>query len=176
MEMDMRQQNGPEATIRDTGMEFEIALSRFLDADRNTVWRMLTEPDHLKDWLAPGTTEPRVGGRVALDFGVSGTAIDSRVTAWEPAAVLAYSWSASEQPHRPLRWELREEEGGTRLVLTLRIPRGEDPAKTAAGWDTHLEMLLAATAGVPIGFPVEHFKASRTAFQQQIEGADQTNE
>ncbi|MBA1147874.1 SRPBCC family protein [Ectothiorhodospiraceae bacterium WFHF3C12] len=162
-------------SIEAIGDHYEIVLRREVECDRATLWSMLTDAEHLKNWLAPGTLEPGVGGRVSLDFGVSGTAIDSRVTAWEPPAVLEYSWSSDEQPTRPLRWQLEAGQGSTDLTVTLRVPGDEDPAKTAAGWDAHLEMLLAAVAGVPIGFPVERFKASRAVFQQQLASADQAN-
>lgn len=155
--------------------EYEIVLCRHVACGRDSLWRMLTDPACLKDWLAPGTIEPRLGGRVVLDFGVSGTAIDSRVTVWQPPADLEYAWSSEGQPVRPLRWQLQPAKEDTELMLTLRIPLDEDAAKTAAGWDAHLEMLLAAAAGVPIGFPVERFKASRAAFQQRLASADQAN-
>jgi len=56
---------------------------------------------------------------------------------------------------------------GTQLRLTLRLPEDEDGPKSAAGWDAHLEMLLAALEGVPIRFPVDHFLAMREWFRSQ---------
>ena len=53
--------------------------------------------------------------------------------------------------------ELGATEGGIQLVLTLRLPSGEDIAKACAGFDAHLEMLAAALEGVPIRFPVDFF-------------------
>ncbi|MDN3519850.1 SRPBCC family protein [Aquisalimonas lutea] len=164
----MQNDEHPEAIIRSGDSGFEVVLSRWLDADRTAVWRMLTESDRLKDWLAPGAIEPHLGGSVSLDFSVSGTAIDSVVRAVEPHALLEYSWSSGAEPVRPLRWELADEDGGTRLHLTLRFPGDEDAAKTAAGWDAHLEMLTAAAAGVPISFPVERFKLARQVFRDQL--------
>jgi hypothetical protein len=57
-------------------------------------------------------------------------------------------------------------EKGTQLILTIRLPAGEDAAKACAGFDAHLEMLAAALEGVPIRFPVDHFLKARRAYQE----------
>lgn len=160
------------ARVRETADGFEVELTRFVDTDRESVWRMLTEPECLRDWLAPGTLEPRPGGRISLDFAASGATIDSTVSLCEQPELLEYSWSSGDEPERPLRWVLHPEGQGTRLYLTVKIPRDEDVAKTAAGWDAHLEMLLAALAGVPISFPVARFKQTRQAVENDLAPPD----
>jgi hypothetical protein len=55
---------------------------------------------------------------------------------------------------------------GTQLILTVRLPAGEDIAKACAGFDAHLEMLAAALEGVPIRFPVDHFLKTRRSYQE----------
>jgi hypothetical protein len=47
----------------------------------------------------------------------------------------------------------------------LHVPAGEDAARAAAGFETHLEMLAAALEGVPIKFPFQLFKELRAAYQ-----------
>lgn len=168
----MQQQQDPGARIRRTPEGVEILLSRFLEADRESVWAMLTDTDRLKDWLAPGSLDARPGGRVQLDFSASGTTIDSVVYLCEPPELLEFSWSNGSAPERPLRWVLHPEAEGTRLYLTVRVPHGEDVAKTAAGWDAHLEMLMAALAGVPISFPVARFKQTRQTVAEEIEAGE----
>lgn len=147
---------------------YEIALERRVEHAPQAVWAMLTEPEQLAEWLAPGALELRQGGRVRLDFGESGATIDSTVRALETGRVLEYSWSSGDDPLRPLHWELLPEGNGTLVRLTLKLPTGEDPAKAAAGWDAHLEMLLAALEGVAIGFPVQRFRAARSHFQAMV--------
>lgn len=161
----MLQENRPEADIRKTDKAYNVGLIRHLEATPEEVWKMLTDPDHLKDWLAPGTLDPRPGGAVQLDFGASGITIDSVIRVCDPPNELVYSWSSGEAPLRPLRWRLQPREGGTLLRLTVTLPENEDPVIAAAGWDAHLEMLMAALAGVPIGFPVQRFKEARSLFQ-----------
>jgi len=45
------------------------------------------------------------------------------------------------------------------------VPQTEDIARTCAGWEAHLMMLLAAIEGVPIKFPFERFKSTREAYK-----------
>ena len=61
-------------------------------------------------------------------------------------------------------------ENGTRLTLTLRSPEDEDIARTCAGWEAHLMMLMAAIEGLPIKFPFDHFMTTREAYKQMVPG------
>ena len=82
--------------------------------------------------------------------------------------MIEYSWSAPGEPERPVRWEVAAKDGGTKLVLTVRIPDSEDIAKSCAGWEAHLQMLLAALDGAPIKFPFDRFKAAREAYKSLV--------
>lgn len=154
----------PVGTIRRLDSGFEARLARVFEHSRGAVWRMLTEPQTLAQWLAPGSIELRAGGSVHIDFADSGTIIDSIVAGFDPPRLLEYSWSSGSEPKRPLRWELTAVDGGTRLDLTLRLPEGEDAAKACAGFDAHLEMLAAALEGVPIRFPLDYYLKRRRAY------------
>lgn len=132
------------------------------------VWAMLTEDSMLPLWLAPGHIEPRLGGRVQIAFGNSGCPIDSTLTRYEPPWQLSYSWSHEGQPLRPVTWELKEEGNETRLTLTLDLPDDERVAIACAGWDAHLEMLMAALEGIAIHFPAGRFQQARQAFSELV--------
>lgn len=150
------------------GDTVEGRLERVLDHPVDTVWAMLTELGHLANWLAPGDIECKQGGAAKLNFADSGTVIDSTVSAYEPPRLLEYSWSSPGEPLRPVRWELTAEGKATRLILTLRVPAGEDAARACAGWEAHLEMLAAALEGVPIKFPFQRFKETREAYKAML--------
>ncbi|CAM5185753.1 putative protein YndB with AHSA1/START domain OS=Castellaniella defragrans OX=75697 GN=HNR28_002634 PE=3 SV=1 [Castellaniella defragrans] len=152
-------------TIRRLDQGFEGRLERHYAHDPASVWAMLTEPQHLAKWLAPGTIELRKGGSVRIDFADSGTVIDSTVTDCEPQRVLEYSWSSGSQPQRPLRWELTAEPEGTQLTLTVHLPADEDAAKACAGFEGHLTMLAAALEDVPVRFPLELYLQARKHYQ-----------
>jgi uncharacterized protein YndB with AHSA1/START domain len=146
----------------------EARVELMLDDHVEQVWAMLTEPQHLVQWLAPGQIELRLGGGAKLNFTDSGVVIDSTVTAFEPLHLLEYSWSSPGEPKRPVRWELEPVGPVCRLILTLSVPASEDAGRSAAGWAAHLEMLAAALAGVPIKFPFEVFKAARETYRAQL--------
>ena len=147
---------------------FEAHLERYLNHDAETVWSMLTVPDRFVDWLAPGRMELRLGGAAKLNFVDSGIVIDSEVTACEPLRTLEYSWSGPDEPERPVRWTLTPHGNGIKLSLMLRIPDDEDAAKSCAGWEAHLMMLLAAIEGIPIKFPFERFQESRELYNALV--------
>ena len=147
---------------------WEGRLERWMGHDRETVWRMLTEPQQFAQWLAPGSIELREGGRVNIDFGDSGVVIDSTVLAFAPQRLLAYSWSSGAEPERPLRWELETAGEGASLTLTVRLPVEEDIAKACAGFEAHLDMFAAALEGVSTRFPFERYLAARHAYQELL--------
>lgn len=149
---------------------FEGKLQRmFYGHERAAVWKMLTDPAGIPLWLAPGTIEPRLGGRAQISFQDSGIAIDSEVKAYVELSELAYSWSNGNDPERLLHWRLADTEEGTLLTLTVNTPAGEDAAKACAGFEAHLEMLAAAVEGIPIKFPFNLYLQARTAYSQQLE-------
>lgn len=154
--------------IRRLDHGFEGRLERLIEHDQEEVWRMLVEPQKIAQWLAPGSIELRVGGAVRIDFADSGIVIDSKVLKLDIPRLLEYSWSSGDEPDRPMRWELSATDNGTRLVLTVRIPEGEDAARACAGFEGHLEMLAAAIEGVPIHFPVDLFLKARSGYQELL--------
>lgn len=152
------------------GGAFEGKLSRVYEGHtRAEVWKFLTVPASMAQWLAAGTIELRVGGAVNIDFHDSGVVIASHVTELDPERVLTYSWSNGKDPERPLRWQLDDDPAGVKLTLTVHTPANEDPGKACAGFEGHLEMLGAALEGVPIKFPFDVFLAARTAYRGQLE-------
>lgn len=148
-----------------------ICLERAIDHDISAVWEMLTASSCLTNWLAPGHIEQYPGGAVEIDFGLSGAPIKSTVSAIRVPELLEYSWSAGNQPLRPIRWQLSRTGTGTLLQLTLDLPDDDKVALSCAGWDAHLEMLLAALEGIAIHFPHERFRGARAAFRQLTDEA-----
>jgi uncharacterized protein YndB with AHSA1/START domain len=160
--MDLSSTNG---SLYPSSHGTQVRIERTFPHPAGYVWEMLTEPRNLAQWLAPGTIEPRRGGRARLDFVDSGIVIDSPVAEFEPLHVVAYSWSGPGELQRPLRFALEGVAAGTRVQVTLLVPKGEDAARAAAGFEAHLEMLAAALEGVPIKFPFQLFKELRAAYQ-----------
>jgi len=167
----MSTESTPAGTLqRNTDGSCEGRLQRlYVDHDRAEVWDMLTRPELMALWLAPGTIELHEGGAVNIDFEDSGIAIASEVLEFTERRLLAYSWSSGDEPQRPLRWQLEDADGGTQLTLTVGLPAGEDAAKACFGFDAHLEMLAGALEGVPLQFPVDLFLQARAAYGRQLD-------
>ena len=156
-------------SVRREGTRVRVTLSRDIEHSRDRVWEMLTDSACLAKWLAPGYIEQRPGGMIKLDFGMSGTPIEGPVKAIVPFEILEYSWSAGSEPERPMRWQLSPAGAGTLLQLTLDLPDDDKVALSCAGWDAHLEMLMAALEGISIHFPKDRFQEARLAFSQLTE-------
>lgn len=147
---------------------WKVRLVRELPHSPEELWDWVTDAAYLKEWLAPGELELRPGGRVRIEFDMSGEPINSHVLELESGRHLTYSWSNGDAPLRPLRWDLEPVDGGSRLTLTLGLLPEDRIGISAAGWDAHLQMLEAAMAGVPISFPAARFKESREQFEAAL--------
>jgi uncharacterized protein YndB with AHSA1/START domain len=83
------------------------------------VWRALTDPQAIAEWLMPNDFQPRLGHRfqfrVANAKGWSGV-VDCEVTELTPPRRLAYTW-ASDKVDTRVAWTLEPSKEGTRLVL-----------------------------------------------------------
>ena len=122
------------ATFSRVDGTMSAAFEREFDHTVGEVWRALTDPALLPQWLAPGEIELRLGGAVKLDFKDSGIAIDSTVTAFAEGRLLEYSWGGPGDPPRPVRWVLEPDGDGCRLTLRITVPAEEDVGRSAAGW------------------------------------------
>ncbi len=145
---------------------------RFDDHTAAEVWRALTDPALLPQWLAPGEIELRQGGAAKLAFQDSGISVDSKVTAFADGRLLEYSWGGPGDPPRPVRWLVEPAGDGCRLTLRVTVPADEDVGRSAAGWEAHLEMLAATLEGVSIHFPFELFKAARDTYRARLAATD----
>lgn len=145
-----------------SAMRFE----RYLAHPIEKVWAALTESGRLAEWFAPGIIDLVPGGRVSIVFSDT-DAIESTVTEIDPPYLLEYRWieapgttTAINGDSGPVRWELSEEDGGTRLILTHTHPGSdEDVIEDRSGWETHLSMLVDALAGRPRTFDWDQHNA-----------------
>ena len=164
----MTELNESLGSITHTGSQYTAELKRYLEHDVSSVWAILTEPGKFVDWLAPGEIELKTGGRAKINFVDSGIVIDSEVTQCTVPNVLEYSWSSPGEPDRPVRYELADNAGTVELTITLTAPDDEDIARSCAGWEAHLMMLIAALEGVPINFPFQRFQDTRGAYNEMV--------
>jgi len=150
------------ATAPDT-----VRLVRRLPGPVERVWAYLTDPELRGKWLASGAMEPRVGGRVELHFeharlsnvieqvpdkyrGQEISDVTGRVVRWEPPRVLAYTWGESRGGESEVTFELSPRDDDVQLVVMhRRLANRKEMTGVAAGWHTHLGILIDHLAGRP---------------------------
>jgi uncharacterized protein YndB with AHSA1/START domain len=91
-----------------------------LPADRDEVWRALTEPERLEEWFASeAVLDPTPGGTGRFAWG-DGEAREAVVETVDEGRLLVFRWSAPEDVDAVSRVAIRldEHEDGTRLTVT----------------------------------------------------------
>jgi uncharacterized protein YndB with AHSA1/START domain len=118
----------------------DVRFERHYPRPVDTVWKALTEPERLADWMGRSVVEPRVGGRyeTMLD-GIK--PMHGRVTVWDPPKTLELHWSNEHSPDATVRYELSPEADGTRLVFTHRHMPFATCALMLPGWHVFLHRL-----------------------------------
>lgn len=134
-----------------------IRVDQFLAHPPAKVWRALTEPDLIAQWLMPGDFRLKVGhrytmqGRPIPDTGFSGTA-QAEVLAFEPRRMLRVRWRdagpSAGNAEWTITWTLRPEGRGTRLFLLHEGFDPDDPRQRRArtimggGWSSGVPRAL----------------------------------
>lgn len=126
-----------------------MRLERLLSGSPEHVWRYLTEPELLAEWLGISRLELREGGRVELEplrtqgtgQRPSGRTVKGVVTRCEPPRVLSFTWSEAGTPHSEVTLELVPRGRQVRLVLTHWRAPLRAQASATAGPDRMLETL-----------------------------------
>jgi uncharacterized protein YndB with AHSA1/START domain len=125
-----------------------VVVERELAHSPDKVWRALTQPQLLEEWLMKNDFKPLVDHRFRLraDWG----AVDCRVLAVEPGKTLSYTWAAYGL-ETVVTWTLTPAGTGTRLRMDQSGFRPDQPQYyegAKGGWPRFfaaLEQLLART-------------------------------
>ena len=153
----------------------EVRIERRLPGPVERIWAYITESAKRGVWLAPGEIELRVGGSVEHRFRHAdlshettppakygdyegGHVMHGTVTHCDPPHGLSYTWGEGAD-HSEVMFELRPlPDGDVTLVVTQRRLRSRaGMANVAAGWHTHLGILIDhLTDRAPRGFWSTH--------------------
>jgi len=123
-----------------------VVIERLMPYAAEKIWRALTQPHLIADWLMKNDFEPVVGHRFKLsaDWG----AVDCQVLAVEPNKTVSYSWAAYGLAS-VVTWTLTPTGAGTHLRMEqsgFRPDQEQAYHGAQGGWPRFLaalEQLLA---------------------------------
>jgi len=127
--------------------ETRITRSVDLDASADDVWRALTEPALLGDWLdSVVELDVRPGGQ-GVFVEPDGAVRRARVDEVEPARRLALRWCPADGagPESTVELDLEPTDGGTRVVVTetlVEAPAGATATASLASYRWGVRFLL----------------------------------
>ena len=123
-----------------------VVVEREIPYPPEKIWRALTQPHLIEEWLMKNDFKPVVGHRFSLraDWG----AVDCQVTKVEPNKTLSYTWAAYGL-ESVVTWTLTPTSTGTRLRMEQSGFRTDQPQAYGGakhGWQqffANLEQILA---------------------------------
>jgi len=134
--------------------EWVLVLERMLKHPIEVVWAALTESDQIANWgpFKPDRDLISMGAAQLEYINTSKTGrVDGFVLNVNVPSLLVYKWGADI-----LRWELKEVEDKTMLVLRHRFADRTKAPSYAAGWHLCLKGLIGTLAGEQMPSMVGH--------------------
>lgn len=125
-----------DGELEQDGGQWRLRFTRVLRHPVDTVWRALTEPEHLKTWFPDGIDgEWRVGA--TLTFGpAGGPSFTGEVLVVDPPTALEFTWGTDR-----LRFELASADDGCVLTLLDTFDDLGKAARDTAGWHVCIDKL-----------------------------------
>jgi uncharacterized protein YndB with AHSA1/START domain len=130
-------------------MTEDVTQAVDVDAPRERVWQLLTDPAELPRWWPDAAElQPGLGGRIVLRFGPGD--VSGRITEWEPPAALGFTWHASNMPGVELHVAFKVDDLGDGRSRVSVVHSGFAAAPAEAreavvdGWEHFLPRLAQA--------------------------------
>jgi uncharacterized protein YndB with AHSA1/START domain len=114
---------------------------------------LLVEPASLQQWWPDvAELEPRLGGRVRMEFRGGESVVTGEVTRFEPPRAVAFTWIRGERPDVSTHVELTVTELGAERCRVEVVHSGWEQAADLrpmhdAGWEHFLACLTALAEG-----------------------------
>jgi uncharacterized protein YndB with AHSA1/START domain len=122
--------------------ETQVRKETVVEADRGDVWRALTDPALLSEWLADEVElEPIPGSEATFRYD-DGEERSGTVTEVDPEHRLAFTWSREDDPPSEVELTLVPAVSGTRIIVTERALVGAPSAFAGIEWGGRLEALV----------------------------------
>jgi uncharacterized protein YndB with AHSA1/START domain len=149
--------NDELGTLERKGELCVLRYRRVLRQPPETVWRALTDDEHLAGWF-PTTIEGERTPGTSLRFSFredEAPPFDGEMLVVDAPSVLELRWGEDV-----LRFELAPEGTGSVLTLTVTFPEYGKAARDAAGWHVCLEQLVFVAKGEKFPFtPSDRWRA-----------------
>jgi uncharacterized protein YndB with AHSA1/START domain len=153
-------------TLERAGDRSVLRYRRHLAHPPESVWRALTEDEHLAAWF-PTTIEGRRAAGAPLHFAFrasEGEPFDGEMLAFDPPSLMELRWADDV-----LRFEVEPEGSGCILRLSVTFPDHGKAARDAAGWHVSLERLTHALDGTPPPWqPPERWRVVHRAYVERL--------
>lgn len=133
-----------DGELEQVGERWRLRLTRRLAHPPETVWRAITETDHLEAWFPDRVTgEWVVGAPLRFEPRVEGVpGFGGEVLAVDPPVLLEFRWGTDV-----VRFEIEAADGGCLLTLLDTIDELGKAALNGAGWHVCLDRLEHDLAG-----------------------------
>ena len=125
-----------------------VVVEREIPFPPEKIWRALTQPHLIEEWLMKNDFTPVVGHR--FDFRADWGSVECRVLAVEPNQTLSYTWGAYGLAS-VVTWTLTPTSTGTHLRMEqsgFRPDQKQAFHGARGGWQQHLANLEKALAGL----------------------------
>jgi uncharacterized protein YndB with AHSA1/START domain len=125
-----------------------VVAERDLGYPPEKIWRALTQPHLIEEWLMKTDFQPVTGHR--FDFRADWGSVDCKVLEVEPNKSLSYTWTAMGL-ESVVTWTLTPSRAGTHLRMEqsgFRLDQEQAFQGASYGWKTFLaklDQVLAAT-------------------------------
>ena len=129
-----------------TADRLSVVVERDIAFPPEKIWRALTQPHLIAEWLMKTDFQPILGHR--FTFSAEWGGLDCEVQAIEPNRTLAYSWNGMGL-ESVVTWTLTPTSGGTRLRMEqvgFRPDQQQAYRGAIAGWPRFFDNLEKAVA------------------------------
>ena len=125
-----------------------LVMEREMPYPPEKIWRALTQPQLIEQWLMKNNFQPAVDHRFNLsaDWGT----VDCKVLVVEPNRTLSYTWAAFGF-ESVVVWTLTATDGGTQLRMEQSGFRSEEDANykgAVYGWQRFIDSLDRVVGGL----------------------------
>ena len=141
-------ERGPDSDdlgqLERVGGQVLVTFRRWFPRPPSTVWRAVTEPEHLAAWFPTTIEGSRVAGAKLL-FRLPDTdapAFEGEMLVFEPPSVVELRWG-----DELLQFRLEPRDNGTLLVFTASFDELGKVARDGAGWHACLDLLGCVVVG-----------------------------